>query len=445
MSFDKNDSRTEPMYLLRLEQGPLAVTGARPSWVVSEAGLTVGRAPDCSISLIDTERLISRVQGRISLVQGNAIWQQLGANPSWVNETAIEKGSQHEVKANDLIRLDPYVFQLTLRIPVGALGAIPDDWNPMTQPVIPAANSIKLTGLEGEVSNELPGIHLERILQHSGGEADFETELPDSTLFTPPSSIDVILGSSSPHANATTSSVWMDELHARHGFSVSAGSTGDSTHESIAELTTELSKLAQPDRKDFESRFLEGLGIDTWMKNKAHAVSPSFAFEMGRAYRKALEGMIELMSARTLLKNQVHAEHTTLVPRDNNPLKFCPNVDDLFLRWFASADGSYLSPVQAMESTIHDLLEQQRATALAMRIVISQLAESFDPDALISKSESSTGAWDVRKYKARWETHKEAYRSVFGHAADPVSALLSDSFRQAFEQCTEQPNKGSHL
>jgi hypothetical protein len=33
----------------------------------------------------------------------------------------------------------------------------------------------------------------------------------------------------------------------------------------------------------------------------------------------------------------------------------------------------------------------------------------------------------------------ETYRSIFGHAADPVSALLADAFRLAFEQY----NKGT--
>lgn len=430
MSFDNSETPAGPVYLLRLEQGPLAVSGARPFWIIGEAGLTVGRAPDCNISLTDPARIISRVQARIALIQGRVVWQQLGANPSWVNDMPLEKGAQKILNVNDVIRLDPYAFQVELRGSPVSVPAIPDDWNPLGIPVGHEAQK-DLAGFP----SELPGRQLSQILnahhEKSDANQSENPELPEITLFADPPSIDELLGAGNPFSNPQNiqvegASVWMDELHARHGFSVT-------TEKAIKPGPVPTPKnLSIP--SDFESRFLEGLGVQTWVLEQAQRVSPELAFEMGQGFRKALDGLIALMSARTLLKNQIHAEHTTLVPKDNNPLKSCPSVDDLFLRWFASADQSYLQPERSIESSIQDLLAQQRATAMALKTVITRLAESFDPAALISKTEEAAGTWDFRKYKARWEAHVEVYHSLFGNAADPVSALLSDAFRQAFEQ-----------
>lgn len=445
MFFDNSDSPPGAVFLLRLEQGPMAVSGARPFWIIGEAGLTVGRAPDCNISLSDPARLISRVQARVALIQGHVVWQQLGANPSLINASPLEKGAQKILQVNDVIRLDPYVLQVEMRSApstmtrTASVAAIPEDWNPMAQPEL----TIEASKILSQFSGEPPGSQLDQILQTHDASIPHKVNLPESKLLEEASSIDDLLGPGMRVENASsygsaTAPVWMDELHARHGFSVTGSeSVGKGASASIPMSEPSggeaLAQAESFENGSLESHFLEGLGLKNWVLNQAHHVSPNFYFEMGCGYRKALDGLIAMMSARTLLKNQIHAEHTTLVPRDNNPLKSCPGVDDLFLRWFASSDHSYLKPEQSIEASIQDLLGQQRATLLALKMVITRLAEVFDPEALISKTEDSSAPWDFRKYKARWEAHVDAYHSIFGNAADPVSALLADTFREAFE------------
>lgn len=442
MLFDSSNAPSGPVYLLRLEQGPLAVSGARPFWIISESGLTIGRAPDCNISLSDEARIISRVQARVALVQGRVVWQQLGANPTWVNAVPLEKGSEKTLRVNDVIRLDPYVFQVALRSTSKEAGVssstpipvIPEDWNPMAMPDAPVDHSQVLAQFSGDPV----GSQLNRILNSPDVDIPHVSSESEEGLAANASPIDELFRSdtpflSGPKGYAADAPVWMDELHARHGFSISTGGAAERSTQSEPKqpVANPVKQLAS--NEDFQNRFLEGLGLKSWIFNQAQHVSPNFAFEMGQTYRKALDGLISMMSARALLKNQIHAEHTTLVPRDNNPLKSCPSVDDLFLRWFASADHSYLKPTGSIEASILDLLEQQRVTALALKTVISRLAESFDPEVLLASTEASAGSWEFRKYKARWEAYIEAYHSVFGHAADPVSAVLSDAFRQAFE------------
>lgn len=447
MLFDSSNTQSGPVYLLSLEQGPMAVSGARPFWIISEAGLTVGRAPDCNISLSDQARMISRIQARVALVQGRVIWQQLGANPTWINAVPLEKGDEKTLRVNDVIRLEPYIFQVNLRstsIQAGAsvstpVAPIPEDWNPMA---IPDEQGEKSSVLE-QFSGDPAGSQLNRILSSPDAHLLPISDVQEERLSKSVSPIEDLFRSDShllsvQKGPASDPPVWMDELHARHGFSVS---TPDATErlkpfDTKQSVANRVSSSASND--DFQARFLEGLGLKSWIFNQAQHMSPDFAYEMGQTYRKTLDGLISLMSARALLKNQIHAEHTTLVPRDNNPLKSCPSVDDLFLRWFASADHAYLKPATSIESSIQDLLEQQRVTALALKTVITRLAESFDPEILLASTEAAAGSWEFRKYKARWEAYIEAYHSVFGHAADPVSAVLSDAFRHAFEQQSQR-------
>ncbi|MEN0105805.1 MAG: type VI secretion system-associated FHA domain protein TagH, partial [Pseudomonas sp.] len=92
--------------------------------------------------------------------------------------------------------------------------------------------------------------------------------------------------------------------------------------------------------------FLRGAGIPQMRVDPAQAEAQMEA--IGRSYRQLVEGLIDVLRARSSLKGEFRMNQTTIQPVHNNPLKFAPNVDEALLLLLRPGNQAFMPPDQAV-------------------------------------------------------------------------------------------------
>ena len=102
----------------------------------------------------------------------------------------------------------------------------------------------------------------------------------------------------------------------------------------------------------------------------------------GLVLREFVEGTIRLLASRANLKNAFRLDQTTVLPRQNNPMKFSDNTNDLIKQLLVGGEGEYLGARDAVREANRDLINHQNAFLDAMNSAFIEFADRFDPDEL---------------------------------------------------------------
>ena len=92
---------------------------------------------------------------------------------------------------------------------------------------------------------------------------------------------------------------------------------------------------------------------------------------------------MELIKARTNIKNELRVQHTTLQAQDNNPLKFSVTSDDAVGVLFSeSRSTSFMAPDEAIDDSFDDLSDHQIAVMAGMQAAYEHMFKQFSPTKL---------------------------------------------------------------
>ena len=81
-------------------------------------------------------------------------------------------------------------------------------------------------------------------------------------------------------------------------------------------------EVVADDREALKQAFLRGAGIPA---DAVGALTPELMELLGKLMNSCLQGTIDLLALRSLVKQEVKADVTVVVMRNNNPLKFFPD------------------------------------------------------------------------------------------------------------------------
>ena len=173
---------------------------------------------------------------------------------------------------------------------------------------------------------------------------------------------------------------------------------------------------------------IRGLGVDP--SQMPDNISPEFMETTGKMLRGTVEGVMEILRARTNLKSEFRANQTMIRPAENNPLKFSPSFEDAMNNLFVKTGQSYLPPLKAMEEAIIDIKTHQLALMAGFQGALTSLLDKFEPENIISHASKS-----IFNTKANyWEQYKKIHHEVRQEAEDNVQKLLGEEFARAYEQ-----------
>lgn len=181
--------------------------------------------------------------------------------------------------------------------------------------------------------------------------------------------------------------------------------------------------------------FLVGLG----MPNAALplAITPEFMQRVGVLLREATQGTLDLLMARAMTKREVRADATIIVSRNNNPLKFSPDVAVALTHLVAPQGRGFLSPEDAMRDAYEDLRSHQFGFMAGLRAALADVLKRFDPAVLEQRLTRRTmldSMLAINRRAKLWDLYTELYREIASEAEEDFHSLFGREFVRAYEE-----------
>lgn len=183
---------------------------------------------------------------------------------------------------------------------------------------------------------------------------------------------------------------------------------------------------------------LEGLGLDP--TRAPNLPEPEFARLIGAMLREALRGTMGVLRARSMTKREARLDTTMIVARDNNPLKFFPDVDSALAQMLTGRSAGYLPPDEALKRAFVDIEAHELAVLAGMRAALAHVLGRFNP-ASIEAQLKDPGALEkvLSNRKAKlWDLFVGLQGAVAREADDDFQKLFGQAFNDAYEAQIEE-------
>jgi predicted component of type VI protein secretion system len=156
---------------------------------------------------------------------------------------------------------------------------------------------------------------------------------------------------------------------------------------------------------------------------------------IGALLRSAVEGTLDLLAARNVAKRELGANPTLLQTRENNPLKFSPDVDAALGHLLGPGQRGFVAPRIAVREAFDDLRAHEMAVLAGMRAALDAVLARFDPLALEQRL-APKAAWSnllPAAGKARlWERYGEQYAQILREIEGDFDSLFGRAFLDAY-------------
>lgn len=156
---------------------------------------------------------------------------------------------------------------------------------------------------------------------------------------------------------------------------------------------------------------------------------------IGALLRSSIEGTLSLLAARSIAKRELGASMTVLQPRENNPLKFAPDLDTALAHLLRPAQRGFTPPLAAVTDAFNDLRAHEVAVLVGMRAVLNEVVSRFNPASLV---DAPITAWESLLPGSRgaklWAQYCERYAEIARDAEVDFNTLFDNAFREAYEK-----------
>lgn len=165
-------------------------------------------------------------------------------------------------------------------------------------------------------------------------------------------------------------------------------------------------------------------------------LTPDHLRLLGQLLREATAGTVDLLAERAAARRAMRAAATTILPRDNNPLKFSPTADAALLHLLGPPVDGFAPPAAAMRDAFDDLRAHQRGLSAGLQAATAGLLQRFDPQQLEARLAGRGALADLipASRKARlWELFQQLYGQLSAEAQDDGELQFGAAFLQAYE------------
>jgi type VI secretion system protein ImpI len=164
-------------------------------------------------------------------------------------------------------------------------------------------------------------------------------------------------------------------------------------------------------------------------------VPPETAAIMGNIMRSVVQGLIEVLRARSEIKTEFRMPVTQVKVSENNPLKFAANAEDALGNLLGRRNPAYLPPQEAFEDAFNDVRFHQLAMLAGVRAGFDNLLDRFDP-AHLQESFDRTGKRGLfgGGKASYWERYAERFQEMTADRDETFRRLFGEEFARAYEQ-----------
>jgi len=181
--------------------------------------------------------------------------------------------------------------------------------------------------------------------------------------------------------------------------------------------------------------FLEAAGLDN--ARITPEAAPDLMRLFGGLYREIVTGLMDVLRARSSLKNEFRMQHTMISAKENNPLKFSGRVEEAIEHLVFNRGSGFLPPEAAFKEAFQDVADHQTAMVVGMRAAFESLLRRFDPEQLqqrVNKGKKIGNLLPVNRKASCWERYEELYADIAAAAEDDFQGLFGDEFTRAYEE-----------
>jgi predicted component of type VI protein secretion system len=356
-----------------------------------EDGGTIGRSLMNDWILPDPDRYISGRHATIDYKGGIYYLADTSSNGVYMNDEVepIGKGNPRRLFNGDRLRMGDFIFEVSI-----------DSGESLVMPMEP-----KPSVVHGQNEQFVDEVSL-----RTGTKLLDEDELTGDSEFQ-----SVLFGNKAPEMPVTVQEAAPAPLE--------------------PDTRADSDRLAVSAEDLFDS-FLDGLGISR-VELHPSVNRPEVMMTAGLVLREFVKGTIDLLSSRANLKNAFRLDQTTVLPRQNNPLKFSENTNDLIKQLLVGSEGEYLGARDAVREACRDLMNHQNAFLDAMNSAFIEFADRFDPDEL---EESFKRALDGGKFfsfmnKSKyWDLYCDLYPIMTEKGGGRFPQMFAEEFVKAYER-----------
>jgi len=356
-----------------------------------DSGGTIGRSLRSDWILPDPDRFISSQHATIDFKGGVYYLADTSSNGVFINDEVepLGKGNPRRLFDGDRLRLGE--FEIAVSVDSGESLVMPMEEKPSVAP----------DNIEQFVDEDII---------HTGMKLLDEEELTGDAEFQ-----SALLGNV-PEEAEQESEPLLDELMK------GAGSRSD---EKSVGVTAE----------DLFDSFLDGLGISR-VELHPSVNRPEMLLTAGQVLRQFVTGTTDLLSSRANLKNTFRLDQTSVMPRQNNPMKFSENTNDLLKQLLVGSEGEYLGAQESIREVCRDLINHQNAFLDAMNSAFIEFADRFEPEELKDGFDRTMGKnlfgfMNKAKY---WQLYCELYPIITEKGGGRFPQMFSEEFVKAYER-----------
>lgn len=195
---------------------------------------------------------------------------------------------------------------------------------------------------------------------------------------------------------------------------------------------------ASSDAAALLAAFQRGLGMPIY----AHGgLTPERMEQLGMVVRESVSGTMGLLKARALTKREFRADMTMIVSKENNPLKFAPDLEFALFQMLEPKGGGFMGAEPAMRDAYLDLRSHQFGFLAGMRAAIGGLIQRFKPEVLeqrISRGGFLSSVLPGARKARLWDLYEQHYAAISREAEDDFDALFGREFLKAYEAQIER-------
>jgi type VI secretion system protein ImpI len=176
--------------------------------------------------------------------------------------------------------------------------------------------------------------------------------------------------------------------------------------------------------------FLRAAGVDP------AAVPADTAAVLGHIMRSVVQGLIEVLRARSEIKSQFRLALTQVKVSENNPLKFAANAEDALNTLFGRQSAAYLKPKDAFDDAFDDVRFHQLAMLAGVRAGFDSMMSRFDPVQLQESfaKRGGRGLFGGGSKAKYWELYEDRFRELTADSDDTFRRLFGEEFAREYER-----------
>lgn len=211
----------------------------------------------------------------------------------------------------------------------------------------------------------------------------------------------------------------------------------ESPASAVASATPEVEKIAHSN--ELLQAFLNGAGLPDLSLNAG--LTPELMETLGKLVATSVQGTMDLIAQRALVKREVNADVTLVVLRKNNPLKFFPDSQTVLTQMLRKKMPGFMTPDEAMEDSFFDLRAHQFAVVAGMKAAMEALLKKIQPS-VFEKRLSPPTLLDhlnpARRKAAMWDHFSQLFDNLTLEAKDEFQSLFGKDFLTAYEKEIER-------